>query len=113
MKGFGRLVKAVAHNILTSRHQLSIVYAPIVEACVAERLTPRSTDLEVRGSSLARRVVSLDKKLYLTFSLLNQARVVQTMDSALHWINHYPVLRKSITLSAGELFIRWIALCYF
>ena len=92
MKGFGRLVMAVAHNILTSRHQLSIVSTPIVEARVAERLTPRTEDLEVRGSSssLARRVISLDKKLYSTFSLLNQARVVQTMDSALHWINHYP-----------------------
>ena len=90
MKGFGRLVMAVAHNILSSRHQFSIVYAPIVEACVAERLTPRLPDLEVRGSSLARRVVSLDKKLYSTFLLLNQARVVQTMDSALHRINHYP-----------------------
>ena len=90
MKGFGRLVKAVAHNIFSSRHQFSIVYAPIVEARVAERLTPRTADLEVRGSSLARRVVSLDKKLYSTFLLLNQARVVQTVDSALHRINHYP-----------------------
>ena len=90
MKGFGRLVKAVANNILTSRNQFSIAYTPIVEACVAEWLTPRTPDLEVRGSSLARPVVSLDKKLYSTFSLLNQARVVQTMDSALHRINHYP-----------------------
>ena len=35
-----------------------------LEACVAERLTP---DLETRGSSLARRVVSLEKKLNSTF----------------------------------------------
>ena len=90
MRGFGRLVMAVAHNILTSRHQFSIVSTPIVEARVAERLTPRTADLEVRASSLARRVVSLDKKLYSTFLLLNQARVVQTVDSALHRINHYP-----------------------
>ena len=90
MKGFGLLVKAMAHNILTSRRQFSIVSTPIVEARVAERLTPRLPDLEVRGSSLARRVISLDKKLKSTFSLLNQARVVQTMDSALHRINHYP-----------------------
>ena len=90
MKGFSRLVMAVAHNILTSRHQFSIVSTPIVEARVAERLTPRTADLEVRVSSLARRVVSLDKKLYSTFLLLNQARVVQTVDSALHRINHYP-----------------------
>jgi len=33
-------------------------YNYILEACVAERLTPRTLDLEVRGSSLARRVVS-------------------------------------------------------
>ena len=31
---------------------------------MAERLTPRTPDLEFRGSSLARRVVSLDKELY-------------------------------------------------
>ena len=36
---------------------------------MAERLTPRTRDLEVRGSSLARRVVSLDKELYSTLSL--------------------------------------------
>ena len=39
------------------------------EACVAERLTPRAPDLEVRGSSLARCVVSLDKGNYSTLSL--------------------------------------------
>ena len=33
---------------------------------MAECLTPRTLDLEVRGSSLARRVVSLDKELYST-----------------------------------------------
>ena len=35
---------------------------------MAERLTPRDPDLEVHGSSLARRVVSLDKELYSTLS---------------------------------------------
>ena len=39
---------------------------------MAERLTPRTLDLEVRGSSLARRVVSLDKELDSTFSLFTQ-----------------------------------------
>ena len=39
------------------------------EACVAERLTPRTLDLEVRDSSLDRRVFSLDKKLYSTLPL--------------------------------------------
>ena len=46
--------------------------ATVLEACVAERLTPRTLDLEVRGSSLARRVVSLDKELYSTLSLFTQ-----------------------------------------
>ena len=41
-----------------------------MEACVAERLTPGTPDLEVRGSSLARRDVSLDKELYSTLSLI-------------------------------------------
>ena len=43
-----------------------------VEACVAEWLTPRTPDLEVRGSSLARHVVSLEKELYSTLSLFTQ-----------------------------------------
>ena len=38
---------------------------------MAERLTPRTLDLEVQGSSLARRVVSL-KELYSTLSLFTQ-----------------------------------------
>ena len=41
----------------------------LVEACVEERLTPRTPDLDVRGSSLARRDVSLDKELCSTLSL--------------------------------------------
>ena len=44
----------------------------LVEACVAERLTPRTPDLEVRGSSLARRIVSLGKEPYSTLSLFTQ-----------------------------------------
>ena len=43
-----------------------------VEACVAELLTPRTPDREVRGSSLARRVVSLDNGLCSTLSLFTQ-----------------------------------------
>ena len=46
-----------------------------VRACgarVAERLTTRNPDLKVRVSSLAHRVVSLDKKLYSTLSLFTQ-----------------------------------------
>ena len=62
-----------------------------MQACVAEWLTPQTPDLEVRGSSLARRVVSLDEELYSTSSLFSQVPVVQKLDSAIHWINHYPV----------------------
>ena len=67
-----------------------------MQACVAEWLTPQTPDLEVRGSSLARRVVSLDEELYSTSSLFTQVPVVQKLDSAIHWINHYP-LDKSLS----------------
>ena len=52
----------------------SVSLAPklLVEACVAKRLTPRTLDLEVRVSTLARRVVSLDKELYSALSLSAQ-----------------------------------------
>jgi len=43
-----------------------------VEVCVAERLTPRTLDLEVQGSRLAQGIVSLDKELYSTLSLFMQ-----------------------------------------
>ena len=49
--------------------------ALLMEACVAEQLTPRTLDLEVRGSSLALRVVSLDKELYSTLSLFTQVYI--------------------------------------
>ena len=39
---------------------------------MAEWLAPGTPDLEVRGSSLARRVVSLNKELYCTLSLFTQ-----------------------------------------
>ena len=42
------------------------------EACVAEWLKPRTPDLKVRASNLARRVVSLDKELYFTLPLFTQ-----------------------------------------
>ena len=38
----------------------------VVEACVAEWLTPQTPDLELRNSSLTRRVVSFDRGLYST-----------------------------------------------
>ena len=43
-----------------------------VEARVAERWTTRTLDLEVRGSSLVRRAVSLHKELYSTLILFTQ-----------------------------------------
>ena len=43
-----------------------------VEACVAERLTPGSRG---QGSSLACRIVSLDKKLYSFLSLFTQVYI--------------------------------------
>ena len=39
---------------------------------MTEQLTPLTPDLEVRGSSLARPVLSLDKELYSTLSLFTQ-----------------------------------------
>ena len=42
------------------------------EACVAEGLTPQTLDLEVRDSSLARRVISLDNELYSILPLFTQ-----------------------------------------
>ena len=56
---------------------------------MAEQLTPRTLDLEVGGSSLARRVVSLDKKLYSTLSLFTQVYkwipVTYCWGVTLHW----------------------------
>ena len=56
-------------NLVTQNLLKPHLIFPRVEACVAKRLTPWTLDLEVRGSSLARRVVSLDKELYSTLSL--------------------------------------------
>ena len=58
---------------------------------MAERLTSRTSELEVWGSSLARPDVSLDKELYSTLFLLTLAPVVQKLDSPIDRINRYPV----------------------
>ena len=50
---------------------------------MAEWLTLRTSDLEVRGSSLARRVVSLDKELYSTLSLFTQ--VIKWVPATYYW----------------------------
>ena len=39
---------------------------------MAEQLTPRTPDLEVRGPSLARRVISLDEELYTSLFFFTQ-----------------------------------------
>ena len=42
---------------------------------------------------LCRRIVSLDKELYLALFPSTQAPVVQKLDSAIHRINHYPLAK--------------------
>ena len=46
-----------------------IVTGAGVEACMARRSTPQTSDPEVQGSSLACDIVSSDKELYSTLSL--------------------------------------------
>ena len=55
------IAKVCSHNNLHTRNLP--FWLNLVEACVAKRLTPQTLDLEVQGSSLTRRVVSLDNKL--------------------------------------------------
>ena len=52
---------------------------------MVERLTPRTLDLEVRGSSLARQVVSLYEELYSTFSLFTQVYQMVQATVTLRW----------------------------
>ena len=52
--------------------EIDISVSPAVEACVAEGLTTQTPDPEFRDSSLALRVVYLDKELFSTLSLLTQ-----------------------------------------
>ena len=52
--------------------ELSALVHLHAEVCVTERLTPRTPDLEFRGSSLACLFFSLDKKLYSILSLFTQ-----------------------------------------
>ena len=68
-----------------------------VEACVAERLTPRTSDLEVRSSSFACRVVSLDKGFFSTLSLFTQ--VYKWVPATYRW---GVILRWTSFPSSGE-----------
>ena len=54
-----------------------------LEMCVAEWLTPQSPDLEIQGSSLARRVVSLGKELYSTLSVFTH--VYKWVPATYYW----------------------------
>ena len=66
-------IKTSSHAITLNACKSDAIFLLFfVEACVAEWLTPRTLDLEVRGSSLACRVVSLDKEVYSTLSLFTQ-----------------------------------------
>ena len=42
-----------------------------------------------------------------TFLIFQQVPVVQKVDTAIHWINHYPL---DITLLVSLILIRWIAI---
>ena len=81
-----RPYRVLTLRLVCTRGDFSGFSDSVEAACVAERLTPgyppwltsRTLDLEVRGSSLARRVVSSDKERYSTLSLFTQGRVVQS-----------------------------------
>ena len=51
---------------------LSSVLFCFVEECVAKLFTPGTQDLEVQGSTLTHRIVSLDKELYAPLFLFTQ-----------------------------------------
>ena len=67
-----KITRINAHLVTLFDEKNGIMLFKKVEACVAEWLTPKTAGLEVRGSSLACRVVSLDKELYSTLSLFTQ-----------------------------------------
>ena len=62
---------------------------------MAEWLIPETPDLEVRGSSLARRVVSLDKELYSTLSLFTQV---------------YKLVPATYCWGGGGITLRWTSI---
>ena len=69
-----------------------------MEAFVAERLTPRTADLQIWSSSLARRVVSLDKELYSTLPRFTQ--VYKWVPAKYCW---EVTLRWASILSGGQV----------
>ena len=79
-----------------------------VEACVAERLTTRTPDLEVRGSSPARRAVSLNKEFYSPLFLYTQ--VYKWVPATFCWrvtLRRTSIPSRGIAILVGMLY----ALC--
>ena len=73
---------------------------------MAERLlTPQTPDREVRNSSLARHVVSLDKELYSTLSLFTQGyrrRLFPFVNGLCHFYRSMPpLLTKPLVATDG------------
>ena len=64
-------------------------YVATCVVCVAKQLTPRTLDMEVRGSSPTCCVVSLEKELYSTLSLFTQGykwvQVTYCQEVTLRW----------------------------
>ena len=80
-----------------------------MEASVAERLTPRTLDLKVRGSSVARRVVSLDKELYSTLSLFTH--VYKWVPATYCWWGARVTLRW-LSIRSGEVVAILLGMLY-
>ena len=77
------------YEIVSLKYQDDLLYF-FGGVCGRAVNTSNSLDLEVRDASLTRCFVFLDNELCSTLSLFSQAPVVQTLDNAIHRINHYP-----------------------
>ena len=83
-------------SVHISRSSSFFISSVKASTCEAERLVPRTPNLEVQGSSLARRVVSLEKELYSTLSL--------TRLSSLRFINmDYHPVQGGVSILLGML----------
>ena len=77
---------------------------------MAEWLTPRTLDVEVRGSSLARRVVSLGKELYSTGTLLCLSSLRCINGYQQHTAEGYPCDGLTSRPGGGNNTPRWLIL---
>ena len=59
-------------NVLRIPWNVNLRLNCYIDLAEAHVLTPRTLNLEVWSSSLARRIVSLDKEVYLTLSLFTR-----------------------------------------